>query len=155
WPIVKLKSTSICCWTFRIRPERDSVENPFISTLSVYLPILTGVKRYSPVALVMASCVVLVPTLSNVTFAPAMEAPLLSVTVPEMMPESWANPTETHATSRIRTDSILTRYLLHDAAVSGLWSHGILGREYPQNEHSLVGSGNFLTALVPYPEFGT
>src|SRR5215469_18139094 len=49
-----------------------------------------GVKIYSPAASVRASCEILVSTLSNVTLAPAMTAPLASLTAPKMVPVSWA-----------------------------------------------------------------
>jgi hypothetical protein len=72
--------TVTCFWV--------TVEKPWKVTLTVYWPIGSGVKLYSPELPLVVDRDALVPSLVTVTVAPLIWAPEVSVTVPRMAPAS-------------------------------------------------------------------
>src|ERR1700730_4641800 len=76
---------------FSSRPARRSFLNPGLSTSTMYLPIRNGVNTNVPELEVFVLCANEVPSLRIVTDAPGITAPVLSWTVPSIVPVStWA-----------------------------------------------------------------
>src|SRR5579862_2090446 len=86
WPTSSLASTRTRSCTLTGMSDRTERLNPVASTATAYLPTSSGVATYSPDASVLVFTAILVPMLVMVIAAPAMTAPLGSVTVPTIEP---------------------------------------------------------------------